>query len=180
MMSGDNITFKKFRSRGNGAIDQARFREVGEHVIFEHGALAFHPENISIGSNVYVGHYAILSGYYKSEMQIGSNVWIGQQCFLHSAGGLVIGDGVGIGPGVSITTSSHREVPRSFPITAAEVEFAPVFLEAGCNIGIRAIILPGVRIGRGAQIGAGAVVSQNIPEYAVAVGIPARVIRFRD
>src|SRR3974390_1647459 len=109
-MSSDNTVFNKYRSRGTGAIVPARFRAPGEHVIFEPGALAFHPENISIGSNVYVGHYAILSGYYKNEMQIGNNVWIGQQCFLHSAGGLVIGDGVGIGPGVSIMTSSHREL----------------------------------------------------------------------
>src|SRR6516165_9571154 len=173
MSEGDTVS-QKFRSRGTGAIDPTKFRVLGENVVFESGALAFHPENISIGSNVYVGHYAILSGYYKNEMQIGSNVWIGQQCFLHSAGGLVIGDGAGIGPGVSIMTSSHRELPRSFPIYAAEVEFAPVFLDAGCDIGIRATILPGVRIGRGAQIGAGAVVTQNIPEYAVAVGIPAR------
>src|SRR5262245_64034364 len=107
MSDGDTL-FQKFRSRGIGAIDPTKFRVLGENVIFEYGALAFHPESISIGSNVYVGHYAILSGYYKNEMQIGSNVWIGQQCFLHSGGGLVIGDGVGIGPGVSIMTSSHR------------------------------------------------------------------------
>src|SRR5262245_62523284 len=102
-MSGDDIAFRKVRSRGSGAIDQARFKECGEHVIFEHGALAFHPENISIGSNVYVGHYAILSGYYKNEMRIGSNVWIGQQCY-----GLVIGDGVGNGPGVDSRSQDGR------------------------------------------------------------------------
>src|SRR3974390_813353 len=108
-MSSDNTVFNKYRSRGTGAIVPARFRAPGEHVVFEPGALAFHPENISIGSNVYIGHYTILSGYYKNEMQIGSDVWIGQHCFLHSAGGLVIEDGVGIGPCVKITSARHQD-----------------------------------------------------------------------
>ena len=178
MSDGDTV-FQKFRSRGIGAIDPTKFRMLGENVIFESGALAFHPESISIGSNVYVGHYAILSGYYKNEMQIGSNVWIGQHCFLHSAGGLVIEDGVGIGPGVRITSARHHDEGGDVPITAAALDFLPVVLGAGCNIGVGAVILPGVTIGRCAQIGAGAVVTKAIPDNAIATGVPARVSRYR-
>jgi acetyltransferase-like isoleucine patch superfamily enzyme len=178
-MSSSDSQFIKFRSRGTGAIDRALFRALGEHVIFEHGALAFHPENITIGSNVYVGHYSILSGYYKNEMRIGSDVWIGQHCFLHSAGGLVIEDGVGIGPGVKITSARHCEEGGDGPITAVALEFLPVVLGAGCNIGVGAVILPGVTIGRCAQIGAGAVVTKAIPDNAIASGVPARVSRYR-
>ena len=172
--------FKPFRSRGSGLIEPDTFKAIGENVIFEHGVLAFHPENISFGSNVYIGHYTILSGYYKNEMEIGTNVWIGQQCFFHSAGGLVIEDGVGIGPGVKITTSRHRDEEDGVVITAAPLELMPVRLGAGCNIGVGTVILPGVRVGRGAQIAAGAVVTKSVPDNAVAKGVPARVVRYRN
>jgi len=59
------------------------------------------------------------------------------------------------------------------------VEFAPVVIEDDCDIGVGAIVLPGVRIGRGAQIGAGAVVAEDVPPYSVAVGVPAKVTRQR-
>src|SRR5437762_1667263 len=63
-------SMKLYSTHGTGAIDRSRFDRLGENVIFEPGALAFHPERIRIGRNVYVGHYAILKGYYKNEMVI--------------------------------------------------------------------------------------------------------------
>jgi acetyltransferase-like isoleucine patch superfamily enzyme len=112
-------------------------------------------------------------------MAIGDNVWIGQHGFLHSAGGLTIGNNVGIGPGVRIHTARHTELGREVPITFAPTEPAPVIIEDDADLGIGSIILPGVRIGRGAQIGAGAVVATDIPPYAIAAGVPARVLRYR-
>ena len=112
-------------------------------------------------------------------MSIGDGTWIGQQCFLHAAGDITIEEDVGIGPGVKILTSYHREPGRELPIMAGENEFAPVILERGCDIGVGAIILPGVRIGRGAQVGAGAVVTRDVPAYAISAGVPARVLRER-
>ena len=79
-----------FRSHGTGAFSREQLARVGTHVIFEAGVLVFHPEQIEIGENVYVGHQTILKGYYKNRMVIGDDTWIGQQCFFHSAGGLVI------------------------------------------------------------------------------------------
>ncbi len=166
-------------SHGTGAFDPTDLASVGEGCIFEAGALIFHPENVYLGDNVYVGHQAILKGYYQNEMRIGDETWIGQQCFFHSAGGLVIGARVGIGPGVRIITSSHREAGRDTPILFSPVEFAEVVIEDDADIGVSAVVLPGVRIGRGAQIGAGAVVTRDIPAYAVAVGSPAKVVRER-
>ncbi|HKU43757.1 MAG TPA: DapH/DapD/GlmU-related protein, partial [Polyangiales bacterium] len=61
----------------------------------------------------------------------------------------------------------------------APVDMAPVFIEDEVNLGVGAIVLPGVRIGRGARIGAGAVVTRDIPPYTVAAGSPARVLRER-
>ena len=141
--------------------------------------MAFHAEHISVGNNVYVGHFAILKGYYKNQMVIGDNVWIGQHCLLHSAGGLTIGNNVGIGPGVRVTTARHSEPGRAFPILFAELAMSPVTLRDGCNIGLNAVILSGVTVGRGAQVGAGAVVVEDVPDFAVVVGVPGRVQRYR-
>ena len=59
------------------------------------------------------------------------------------------------------------------------MRFSEVRIEDDADLGVGAIVLPGVTIGRGAQIGAGAVVTTNIPAYAVAIGTPARVVRER-
>ena len=148
--------------------------------MFEPGALVFHPENVVIGRDVYVGHYAILKGYYRNRLVIGDGSWIGQLAFLHAGGGIEIGARVGIGPGVKIITSRHELPPGAAqPIMDGALAFAPVAIGDGADIGVGAIVLPGVTIGRGAQIGAGAVVTASIPAYAVAAGNPARVLRSR-
>jgi acetyltransferase-like isoleucine patch superfamily enzyme len=166
-------------SHGDGTFSIAQLARCGPNCIFETGVLVFHPENIELGANVYVGHYAILKGYHKNKMRIGDQTWIGQQSFLHSAGGIEIGCRVGIGPGVRIVTSFHAEAGRETPILDSPVELAPVVIEDDCDLGVGAIVLPGVRIGRGAQIGAGALVTRDVPPYSVAMGVPAKVTRER-
>lgn len=123
------------RSHGTGEFSPEQLARLGEDVVFENGVLVFHPENIEIGSRVYVGHYTILKGYHKSRMVIGDGTWIGQQCFLHSAGGLTIGCNVGIGPGVKILTSAHRLDQRERPILHSDLVLAPVVIEDDSDIG---------------------------------------------
>jgi acetyltransferase-like isoleucine patch superfamily enzyme len=166
-------------SHGTGELRREEFARLGENVVFESGVLAFHPETIEIGANVYVGHQTILKGYHASRMRIGDGTWIGPQCFFHSGGGLTIGCDVGIGPAVRILTSSHRLDAPDVPILHAPVDFAAVVIEDGSDIGVGAILLPGTRIGRGAQVAAGAVVAEDVPEYAIVAGVPARVVRDR-
>lgn len=168
-----------YHSHGSGDFKKEDYKELGDNVIFEKGVLVFHPENISIGDNVYVGHNAILKGYYKNEMKIGSGVWIGQQCFFHSAGGINIGNNVGIGPGVTIITSYHKDPGKGRSIMEGEIQLLPVVIGDNSDIGVGAIILPGVSLGEGVQIGAGAVVTKNVDPYQVAVGNPARVVKER-
>ncbi|MEM8605542.1 MAG: acyltransferase [Myxococcota bacterium] len=165
----------RHKTQGEGQFREEDFAQCGSDCVFEAGVLVFHPEQIEIGANVYVGHNAILKGYHQNRMRIGDQTWIGQQCFLHSAGGLSIGSHVGIGPGVRIITSFHREVGRTTPILDAPIEYSPVVVEDDCDLGVSAVVLPGVTIGRGTQIGAGAVVTTDIPPYSVATGVPARV-----
>ena len=170
---------KPYRSHGSGAFEPSDFQAIGDNVVFEPGVLVFHPETIRLGSNVYVGHNAILKGYYRGRIEIGDHSWIGQGCFLHGAGGISIGRTVGIGPMVKILTSTHADRNPHEPVMAQPLEFAPVAIGDGADVGVGCILLPGVTIGEGAIIGAGALVTSDIPPRCVAAGSPARVLRER-
>lgn len=169
----------RHRSHGTGAFSPEQFRALGADCVFEPGVLVFHPENVTLGRNVYVGHHSILKGYHRNELVIGDQTFIGQQVFMHAGGGIRIGVKVGIGPGVKILTSQHGDGGRALPVLDAPIEFAPVVIEDGADIGVGAIVLPGITIGRGAVVGAGAVVTRNVPDYAVVAGSPARILRHR-
>jgi acetyltransferase-like isoleucine patch superfamily enzyme len=171
---------RKFSSHGDGHFIPSSFATLGDGVVFEEGVRVWHPETIHLGSNVYLGHDAMLKGYYKGQITIGDNTWIGQGVFMHAAGDIVIGHSVGIGPYVKILTSSH-EIPedQKTPILAAPLTFSPVTIGDGADIGVGAIILPGVTVGDGAQVGAGAVVTQDVSPYSIVAGNPARVLRVR-
>src|ERR1700735_1077296 len=96
------------RSHGTGQLDRARLASCPASVVIEDGALIFHPENVFLGEAVYVGHYAILKGYYKNQLRIGRASWIGKVAFLHAASGIEVGCDVGIGPKVMVLTSAHE------------------------------------------------------------------------
>jgi acetyltransferase-like isoleucine patch superfamily enzyme len=177
-MKKDNA-IRTFKSHGTGDFKASDMASCGDDVVFEKGVMVFHPENVHIGSNVYIGHQTILKGYYKNAMYIGDNTWIGQMCFFHSAGGIRIGENVGIGPRVSILTSQHRPLERELPVMSGKLKFGEVFIGDGCDIGTGAIILPGITIGEGAIIAAGAVVNCNVPAYEIWGGIPAKKISER-
>ena len=172
-------SYKMHKTHGDGLFSVKDFKKIGENVIFEKGVLVFHPENISIGNNVYIGHNTILKGYYKNEMVIGDHTWIGQGCFLHSGGGLEIGKAVGIGPMVKVITSVHREDDFSKPLIFCDLEFMKVIIEDECDIGVGVTILSGVKIGEGSIIGAGSVVAKDVAPYTVVAGVPAVVLRKR-
>ncbi len=66
---------------------------------------------------------------------------------------------------------------RDKPVMDCPLKYAPIFIKDGAHIGIGSIIMPGVTIGKGAVIGAGAVVTKDIPDYSLAIGVPAKVIK---
>ncbi len=169
----------RHRSHGSGSFRPEQLAACGEDCVFEADVLIFHPENVFLGRNVYIGHRTILKGYYKNQMRIGDESWIGQMCFFHSAGGIEIGAHVGIGPAVTILTSTHQEQGRKVAPLLSPVQAAKVVIEDEVNVGVGAILMPGVRIGRGAIVAAGAVVTKDVQPYAVVVGAPARFTRER-
>ena len=165
------------KSHGTG-LPPWKFKKEGIGIIFETGVLVFHPESITLGDEVYLGHYTVIKGYHRNSMAIGSRTWIGQQCFLHSAGGLEIGSDVGVGPGVRILTSLHEiNGCEDLPIIHRPIKFSPVVIGDGCDIGANAVVLPGVSLGHNVQVGAGAVVSRSFEDETVIAGVPARILK---
>jgi len=171
---------RQFRSHGDGRFSTDDFKLLGDRGVIEAGVRIWHPETIEVGQNVYVGHDAMIKGYPSGYITIGDDTWIGQGVFMHGGGGIALGQRVGIGPFVRMLTSSHEIPTRNVAILDAPLRFAPITIEDDVDVGVGAIILPGVRIGKGAQIGAGAIVTRDVPAYAIAAGNPATVIRMRD
>jgi acetyltransferase-like isoleucine patch superfamily enzyme len=138
-----------------------------------------HPETFELGDGVFIGDQAVLQGRHDGRFVVGNRVWIGPQSFL-DARDLVLEDYVGLGPGVKILGSEHTGLPANLPIVATDLVIEPVRILAGADIGMNAVLLPGVTVGHGAIVGAGAAVSRDIPAWAKAAGVPARVIGWRE
>jgi acetyltransferase-like isoleucine patch superfamily enzyme len=158
---------------------RALVRRLGSGLNLRSGVSVIHPETMEFGEGVHIGERVILQGRYDGRCVIGNGAWIGAQCFF-DARDLFIGDYVGIGPGVKILGSEHTGLPVDLPIIQTDLEVAPVRIEAWADIGINAAILPGVTIGKGALVGAGAVVIRDVPEFCTVAGVPAQVIATRD
>lgn len=168
------------RSHGSGTFSPHELASLGEGSTIEEGVLVFCPEQVSVGRDVYVGHRTILAGDPRGCIELDDGVWVGSDCYLNSAGGITIGAKTGLGPRTIVLTSVHARTPYPTPITDGPLEFGAVRIGAGCDIGVGAVILPGVTIGDGVQVGAGAVVTRDLPDGAIAAGIPARVMAFRE
>jgi acetyltransferase-like isoleucine patch superfamily enzyme len=122
------------------------------------------------------------SFHYSSYISFGNNVFIGPNADFDGAGGIEIGNGVIFAPDVCIYSRTHNfdsEDLNALPFDNVMLT-APVVIKDYVWIGRKVIILPGVTIGTGAIIGAGAVVSKDIPDYAIAVGNPAKIVKYRD
>jgi acetyltransferase-like isoleucine patch superfamily enzyme len=87
---------------------------------------------------------------------------------------------VGWGPGAKVLGSTHTGLPIDIPIIKTDLEIKSVKVETGADIGMNAIILPGVTIGKGSIVGAGAVVTQDVPPFAIVAGVPAKFLRWRE
>ncbi len=129
-----------------------------------------------VGPGVIVKHNAYIGN--GEGLRIGSNSQIGQNCRIGKD--VTIGDDVVMGPDVVIMTASHAFDDLDTPIRLQGADMSrPIRIGNDVWIGTRVIILPGVNIGNKSVIGAGSVVTKDIPEGVVAAGVPARVVRRR-
>lgn len=154
--------------------------------VIEPGVRIKFPKNLQLGDNVKIASGVLIHCGHKcmSEMKknvyIGDNSYIGPNSVLFGEGEIEIGRNCEIAPGVVITSREHTYSKIDVPIREQRSEFNKVLLEDDVWIGCNASILPGVSIGKGSIVGAGAVVTKNIAPYSVAVGVPAKVIKKRN
>jgi acetyltransferase-like isoleucine patch superfamily enzyme len=160
-------------------ICRAMTRSFGDGVHIGRGVLWRHPETFEVGSGVFVGDQAILQGRFDGRCVVADHVWIGPQSFF-DARDLVLEEYVGWGPGARVLGSMHTGVPVSVPIIQTDLRIQPVRIGAWADIGVSAVVLPGVTIGKGAIVGAGAVVTRDVDPFTIVAGVPARFVRRRD
>lgn len=84
-----------------------------------------------------------------------------------------------MGPEVTILTHTHNIERTDIPMRQQGMRVAEVVVGNDVWIGMRVVIMPGVKVGNGAVIGAGAIVTKDVPDYAIVGGVPAQVIKFR-
>jgi acetyltransferase-like isoleucine patch superfamily enzyme len=156
---------------------------LGKGVYLDHGVyLHACPGGITIGDESMVMKNAILHVYNfrnlpHSHITVGRRSLIGEGCILRGQGGITIGDDVYLGTLVQILAVNHVFYDTTRPISMQGITAQGISIGDGSWIGSGAIILDGVRIGRNVVVGAGAVVTRDVPDYCIAVGNPARVIR---
>lgn len=161
------------------AIWRAVARSFGQRVRIGSSVGFKHPETFEIGDHVFIGAQAYIQGRFDGVTRIGNHVWIGPQAYF-DARHLVIEDHVGWGPGAKVLGSTHTGVPIDKPIIETDLEILPVHVEAWADVGTGAVVLPGVTIGKGSIVGAGAVVTRDVPPFAIVAGVPAKFLRWRD
>lgn len=134
-------------------------KSLGEHTVIERGCKLAHPYNIKIGKGVYMNN----------------NVK-----FLNTPdAGITIGDDVIIAPDVTFVVASLDYRDWQKPLKDGKRTYKGITVKDDVWIGTNATILPGVTIGKGAIVGAGAVVTKDVPPYAIVGGVPAKVIKYR-
>jgi acetyltransferase-like isoleucine patch superfamily enzyme len=172
---------------GDGALDTLMRRAIwragayrfgnGNHIGSDVGFK--HLETFDIGNGIFIGAQSYIQGRIGGRCVIGEKVWIGPQSYF-DARDLVIEDYVGWGPGAKVLGSSHVGLPLDVPIVQTDLEVKRVTIGAWADIGVNAVILPGVTIGKASQVGAGAVVTEDVAPFSVVAGVPARFIKWRD
>jgi acetyltransferase-like isoleucine patch superfamily enzyme len=178
-----------FRARiakrlGLGCIDfGAKVRgnvKLGKGVYIASGAelIARRDEEIILGDHGFVLRDSLLHPY-GGKITIGQNFGINPYCVIYGMGGVTIGDNVMMATSCVIVSANHNFERTDIPMTLQGVTCEEIKIGDDVWLGSRVIILAGVEIGEGSVIGAGSVVSKNIPPYSVAVGVPARVIKKR-
>jgi len=142
--------------RLRAALVRRIFRHCGPDVLIKHGAYFGSGSDVELGARSQIGHNARID---------------------HD---VVIGEDVLMGPDVVMMSAGHAYEDATIPINRqGQTPRRPIHIGNDVWIGTRVVVLPGVRIGDGAVVGANAVVTRDVPPYAVVAGVPARVVHMR-
>lgn len=163
----------------NGNLISRKFRKNGILPRIGFGCVIYYPQKIEIGDNVTIGNYVTL--YNESKVigiKIGNNTHIGDHSYLSGVGGLEIGENVAISSGVRIYSHSNDYKNSNKPISE-QVKKDKIIIGNNILIGANVAILPGVKIGNNSVVGAGAVVTKNVPKNTIVIGVPAKPLKIR-
>ena len=180
------------------------FKKVGKGAVFGRNITLRHPHKITLGANCVIDDNVVLDakGEKNEGLRLGQNVYIGRNTILScKEGSIAVGDYTNISANCSLLSETEITLGRycflaghcylvaggnhSFDDVSKPIMFQPSVSKGGIRVdddvwlGAGVIVLDGCAIGQGTVVGAGAVVTGPLPEYAVAVGSPARVIRDR-
>ncbi|NOX61912.1 MAG: acyltransferase [Chloroflexi bacterium] len=139
---------------------------------------------VVLGDNVSIGRFSVIEctgvlQHLGQGFSMGANSNLGDYNFVGAAGGVSIGENVLIGQGVRFHSEDHVFARADIPIKAQGVTNKGIVVEDDVWLGSGAILLDGVRVGRGAVVAAGSVVTKDVPPFAVVGGVPARVLKYR-
>lgn len=158
--------------------------ELGRRVfIDDHVTIYAHRDggSVRLGDDSSLQRFAILEMIQGGSITIGQGTHVQSGCNLTAAKGSIrIGDNVQLAPRCALYPYQHGFASREAPIVRQPITTrGDIVIEDDAWLGVGVIVLDGVTIGRGAVVGAGAVVTESVSPYAIAVGVPARVIGFR-
>ena len=152
--------------RGKGSVI---YRSVRKDIV---------PFNIfELGKRSVIEDYSVINNA-VGDLVIGDNTHLGICNTI--IGPVAIFDNVNIGQNVTISGLNHNYADPNKPISEQGVDTSPIIIEDNVWIGANSVVLPGILIGKNSIIGAGSVVTKDVPSYSVAVGNPAKVIKMYD
>ncbi|HAF10989.1 MAG TPA: N-acetyltransferase [Chloroflexi bacterium] len=166
-------------ARARRVVLRAICKSFGNGVKVGVGVLVLHPHTFEIGDAVFIGNQTFLQGRHDGRCVIGAHTWIGPQSYFDCRD-MELGEYVGWGPGAKVLGSEHTGEPADVRIIQTDLVIKPVRVGDGADIGVNAVLMPGVTIGPGAIVGAGAVVTQDVAPSAIVAGVPAKFLRSRS
>ena len=131
------------------------------------------PSFRSCGRNLQVARRVTIN--FTNRVEIGSDVFIATGCWLQALGGIVMEDEVQLGPYAALVSDDHTSINGSYRFGPSKLR--PIRVCAGSWVAAHATVTKGVVIGRGALLAANSVATHDIPPFAMAGGVPARVIK---
>ena len=191
--------FARTYSRGaagfflRAAYYKNRLKRMGQNVFIDVGVTIWEPGNVEIDQGCHIDTYVNILGGARGHgfVRIGKYVHVASFCVLAGRGGIEIGDYAAIAAGSNIYSgTNYYQNPESqsnkllcmsaaAPLDMQYVIEKPVAIGEYAFIGLDTIVLPGVTIGKAAVVGAGSMVGNDIPPFAIAVGSPAKVVKQR-
>ena len=180
------LLFKKLRffMRMGSLLYSSLFYSFGKNSYIHLNCVLDNPQLVSIGSccyiksNCWLNCSSSLNKQNHLSLLIGNNVYIGRDCQINAWSRIIIEDNVMIADRVLITDADHTYSDTHVPIKNQPIySKGEILISEGCWIGVNSVIMPNVRIGKNAVVGANSVVTRDVPDFTVVAGAPAKIIK---